>query len=305
MSDKSEGMPWTAIATGASGLFNSVASIFNANKQAKIAKYNAELEASTNKWITQANIDASKRLAEYQNSWNLAQWNRENQYNSPENQAKLYEAAGINKQAILGNINSNAASTPGAAGIMPDFSHGNGGAQKVAYQLPMFGDIMKDAINIGMAIEDLRAKRRENDIRDIDLYWANDDRRLKNLIAHQIYIQNGGEYKEGDSDKFRKSLLARAQDQIYQKDFTKAQLADYFTFNRPMLRYTLKNLINSWKSSNNDLRWFNASKQPLIDVSKMINPILLRGAKNITTNVTRLMNFADGVKRGVSDFFSK
>ena len=38
----------------------------------------------------------SEKMATQQNDWNLAQWNRENEYNSPVNQMARYEAAGIN-----------------------------------------------------------------------------------------------------------------------------------------------------------------------------------------------------------------
>ena len=49
---------------------------------------------------------ANRQLAEYQNEWNLAQWNRENAYNTPAAQFKRYQEAGINPYFALGNISS-------------------------------------------------------------------------------------------------------------------------------------------------------------------------------------------------------
>lgn len=49
---------------------------------------------------------ANRELAEYQNEWNLAQWNRQNAYNTPAAQRKRYEEAGINPYFALGNMSS-------------------------------------------------------------------------------------------------------------------------------------------------------------------------------------------------------
>lgn len=49
---------------------------------------------------------ANRELAEYQNEWNLAQWNRQNAYNTPAAQRARYEEAGINPYFALGNIQS-------------------------------------------------------------------------------------------------------------------------------------------------------------------------------------------------------
>lgn len=49
---------------------------------------------------------ANRELAQYQNEWNLAQWNRQNAYNTPAAQRARYEDAGINPYFALGNIQS-------------------------------------------------------------------------------------------------------------------------------------------------------------------------------------------------------
>lgn len=58
---------------------------------------------------TRENNRANRELAEYQNEWNLAQWYRQNDYNTPSAQRLRYEQAGINPYFALGNITSGSA----------------------------------------------------------------------------------------------------------------------------------------------------------------------------------------------------
>lgn len=53
-------------------------------------------------------------LAKYQNEWNLAQWERENAYNSPSQQMQRFREAGLNPNLIYGQQNLSA-SSPSAA----------------------------------------------------------------------------------------------------------------------------------------------------------------------------------------------
>lgn len=80
---------------GAGSILGGALGLFGSSKAA-----NASLQATreTNK--------ANRELAEYQNEWNLAQWNRQNAYNTPAEQRKRYEEAGINPYFALGNMNS-------------------------------------------------------------------------------------------------------------------------------------------------------------------------------------------------------
>lgn len=80
---------------GAGNILGGALGLFGSSKAAS-----ASLQATreTNK--------ANRELAEYQNAWNLAQWNRQNAYNTPSEQRKRYEEAGINPYFALGNMNS-------------------------------------------------------------------------------------------------------------------------------------------------------------------------------------------------------
>lgn len=81
--------------SGAGNILGGALGLFGSSKAAS-----ASLQATreTNK--------ANRELAEYQNEWNLAQWNRQNAYNTPAAQRKRYEEAGINPYFALGNIQS-------------------------------------------------------------------------------------------------------------------------------------------------------------------------------------------------------
>lgn len=71
----------SAAVAGGSGLIGSVINYFS--------------QRQTNK----ANLD----LAKQQNDWNIEQWNRENAYNSPQNQVQLLRDAGINPAVYSNN----------------------------------------------------------------------------------------------------------------------------------------------------------------------------------------------------------
>lgn len=86
---------WLApvIAAGAS----LVGSVINKSSQSSANKQNLE-------------------LAQYQNNWNLQQWNRENAYNSPIQQMARLRQAGLNPNLVYGNgTTTQSASSPRAA----------------------------------------------------------------------------------------------------------------------------------------------------------------------------------------------
>lgn len=66
------------------------------------AKYAADKALQATKETNAANL----KLAQFQNDWNIAQWNRQNAYNTPAAQRARYEEAGINPYFALGNIQS-------------------------------------------------------------------------------------------------------------------------------------------------------------------------------------------------------
>lgn len=86
------------ISSGISSLGSLVGGLFGSSS----SKYAAKAQLQAVRESNQANLD----LAKYQNEWNVAQWNRENAYNTPAMQRQRYEDAGINPYFALGNIQS-------------------------------------------------------------------------------------------------------------------------------------------------------------------------------------------------------
>lgn len=84
------------------------------------------------------------QLAQMQNAWNQEQWERENEYNSPVNQMKRFEEAGLNPDLMYGQGNSGNAMqlsgglTSGAPSSPTDFS--------VLGQKKTLGDVVKDSL---------------------------------------------------------------------------------------------------------------------------------------------------------------
>lgn len=75
-----------------------IGGLFGSSSSKSAAKSQLQAVRETNK----ANLD----LAKYQNEWNVAQWNRQNAYNTPAMQRQRYEEAGINPYFAMGNIQS-------------------------------------------------------------------------------------------------------------------------------------------------------------------------------------------------------
>lgn len=66
------------------------------------------------------------QLAQYQNSWNLEQWNRQNDYNTPLAQMERYREAGLNPNLAIGNSGNSTstvtAASPDLKPVQPSFS---------------------------------------------------------------------------------------------------------------------------------------------------------------------------------------
>ena len=88
------------------------------------------------------NREYNLMLARTQNQWNIEQWQRENDYNSPSAQMARYRAAGLNPDLIYGQQNLSAASpelTSGAPGEAQDMS-------PVSHVYRSFGEATKGMI---------------------------------------------------------------------------------------------------------------------------------------------------------------
>lgn len=110
-----------ALISGASSL---ISGLFGTSSQNKNIDKQIAAQASENQKTREYNLE----LAKMQNQWNLDQWNRENEYNTPAHQRELLAEGKLNPDLIYGNGASGltAASSPemtsGAPATPQDFS---------------------------------------------------------------------------------------------------------------------------------------------------------------------------------------
>lgn len=105
------------------------------------AKYAADKALEATKETNAANL----KLAQFQNDWNIAQWNRQNAYNTPAAQRARYEEAGINPYFALGNIQAGNAQSL----LSADMANQQSGAEAydmLAKGYQQFGDSVSQAI---------------------------------------------------------------------------------------------------------------------------------------------------------------
>lgn len=124
---------------GISALGNIFGGLFGSNGAKAAAKAQLQAVRETN--------EANARLAQKQNDWNLEQWNRENEYNTPEAQRARFEAAGINPYFALGNIqsgNSSSLMSADLANQQPVVSDLQGQSSQI------MGNSISNAVNTGV-----------------------------------------------------------------------------------------------------------------------------------------------------------
>lgn len=176
MSDNPKKNSWidAAISGGASLL----GGILGKNSQSSANKTNLLINRENQKW--------NEKMMDKQNAWNLAQWNRENEYNSASQQVARYRAAGLNPYLMMQNGSAGSASSvtsaaPGNAGmsntVSPyDFSSaaagvGNAVAQHFSNQLM--------AANVRQSVAAAVAQEKENTMLDTRIQLELEDLKQK------------------------------------------------------------------------------------------------------------------------------
>ena len=115
------------------GALSAVGSLLGSVTGGLFANKGSDAAAKASLQATRETNAANLKLAQYQNDWNLAQWNRQNAYNTPLAQRQRYEEAGINPYFALGNISSGSAQSVMSA----DMANQQSGAE--AYNLQAQG----------------------------------------------------------------------------------------------------------------------------------------------------------------------
>lgn len=124
-----------------------------------LGKSSSDSASRTNLQINRENQIWNEKMMDKQNSWNLAQWNRENEYNSASQQVARYRAAGLNPYLMMQNGSAGSASSvtsasPATAGmsntVLPyDFSaaaSGVGNAVSQYYNAQMISANVRKAV---------------------------------------------------------------------------------------------------------------------------------------------------------------
>lgn len=234
-----------------SGLFGLGSSIIGAHSQNKMIDKQLKAQSEEN----QKNRDYNLMLAQQQNAWNQEQWERENEYNSPVNQMKRFEEAGLNPDLMYGQGNSgNAAQlsgglTAGAPSSPMDYS--------ALGQKKTLGHVIQESLQNEMMraqIEKVKSETKktdyESDILKSDASfrdaWNKGQLDLQNL---QINIGNS-EIKLNDQQytKLRyemAKLEAETNNVIVQYDEIRARIRD---LDASVVSRRLNDIINSKKA---------------------------------------------------------
>lgn len=102
------------IGAGISGVSSILGGLFNRGSQSSANRTNLRINRENQKW--------NEKMMDKQNAWNLAQWNRENVYNSASQQVARLRAAGLNPYLMMNGGNAGSAQSitsaaPASAGM--------------------------------------------------------------------------------------------------------------------------------------------------------------------------------------------
>lgn len=92
-----------------SSVAGAVGSVLGAGIGGSLSNRAASTMANAQLQATRETNKNNLLLSQRQNDWNVEQWNRQNEYNTPLAQRQRYEAAGINPYFAMGNIQSGTA----------------------------------------------------------------------------------------------------------------------------------------------------------------------------------------------------
>lgn len=185
-------MSWlgSAITTGVSflgGLIGNNAQKKNINRQIRAQQEENE-----------KNRQYNLMLAQQQNAWNVEQWERENEYNSPEAQMERYRKAGLNPDIMAGGAQNLSASSP----MMTAGAPSNPTDMSMLGQKPTFGQAIQSALRdsmLGAQIDNIKANTKKTladaGISENQLEYED----AKNLIGldlmRQTYDKNSKEWQ--------------------------------------------------------------------------------------------------------------
>lgn len=215
---------WPAIISAAGSLLTT--GINNANSQSNAAQ----------------SFQRQKELMSLQQQYAVENWNRENNYNKPEEQMKRLKAAGLNPDLVYGNGASGLQSGPIAAPTAP--------AAPMAQTIPMANPIMEGA-QAALAINQAKKADAEGIGQNIENEYA-----LKTLNDRidQIAIDNN--WKKEQTNQIKESTAKIMQE----TDMIVGQM-NLMVRDQDLKEQELANLKKSGILMDNEINWFAACKQ--------------------------------------------
>lgn len=176
---------------------------------------------------TSDTIAANKELAEYQYSKNLEMWQRQNAYNTPENQMQRFTDAGLNKNLIYGQ------GTPGNAMQQPKYERPETDySGRLPIQLP---EMVSQYQNVGLKDAQIKAVKQQTQLsgvttqlKEIEVLISSktiDPRTKKILVNLQQEIVKLGTLEL--QQEYKKKMLTKAD-----VDLSKSVLDRIFKENR-------------------------------------------------------------------------
>lgn len=197
-----------------------LASLFGAKQAQKAQNTNSLLGSATSIYNTHMTNKANRELAEYSYAKDLEQWYRETEYNTPLNQMKRYQEAGLNPNLIYSQGN------PGNSGVSsPNYKAPNLSYQ---YQTPRISSLFQNLDILG-AFQNYRVQDAQKNKIDAE---TNNIRTMNEQIVADTLLKRAQEAKANQEFNLAKRLennaveIQKAQLSNYQYD-TKLKKIDY------------------------------------------------------------------------------
>lgn len=183
---------------------NVFSDIFGAKQQSK----NIDRQIAAQKEENAATRQHNVALARMQNNMNIAQWQRENEYNSPSAQMQRFQAAGLNPNLIYGQSNTapqlSGSMTSGAPATPVDMSALGNKPSALASVFRSLGDGL---MNIPLYREQVRGMRLENEEKEADIVRKKSDNSFTEFL--RSFDPEGSQFLSPRWEKYRNSAQGR------------------------------------------------------------------------------------------------
>lgn len=180
-------------------------------------------------WKEYANLQ--RELQSSQNAWNLAQWNRQNEYNSPANQMNLLRQAGLNPNLVYGQLSGASAGSLESAGADISAPTPNNAAQ-----VSGFGDL-------GVQIGNQMMQKELNDANIEKINAETESQRISNTKAQFELSKQEETYKNQQDNVISLTKLNNSKSDEIQKNLGLIE-ANIRYMDAKEKSQTLENLFN-------------------------------------------------------------